>query len=576
MPRYDDKLKSFAICLYILGGKTTYEFVRLNLPGSLLNLTTIRSLIQNNDDNVTEGKFRFNKMAKYLNSFGVQHAYCAEDCTGVVRRIKYDTHANSFIGFSTPLSGGVPSPCHFKTDSISELKLWMDKNGQAPLLNIHCVQAIPPPNQTVVPPSFVLAGYGTSSKYTSLDILRRWLFIHKNSIEQNVRILGFSTDADNKYFRAMRLMSGFYASLSNFDVHVDSSMFSIQISNWSWYFLRPEQLFVFMQDATHLVTKLRNRLLSATAALQVGDKCITMKHLQQLLDNEELIRLDHGLTQSDLKPTDRQNFRSCLRITSCDVLNLIARDDNSNGTYMYLKLIKLIITSYIEPTTSIEERLKGAWTAVFLLRLWWVWLLLVRLSSLSSSSTKSRKNCGEKYFVTRTAFFSTELNAHYLTYLIILVQQKQLPVELLKKHKLFDMNALSEYLHNHLRLKSKLHDNVQLFENGNDDSDSEFDLDSDDDDDDISSVHNESSSSEAEDDDDDNMGDEQMKTFKTSFDGLNIKDNVPTDQDKSYFKIKINDMNKFLHKSTACYLLTRDNNSLSTDRLTRVIQTSKK
>ncbi|CAM4761421.1 unnamed protein product [Rotaria magnacalcarata] len=576
MPRYDDKLKSFAICLYILGGKTTYEFVRLNLPGSLLNLTTIHSLIQNNDDNVTEGKFRFNKMAKYLNSFGVQHAYCAEDCTGVVRRIKYDTHTNSFIGFSTPLSGGVPSPCHFKTDSISELKLWMDKNGQAPLLNIHCVQAIPPPNQTVVPPSFVLAGYGTSSKYTSLDILRRWLFIHKNSIEQNVRILGFSTDADNKYFRAMRLMSGFYASLSNFDVHVDSSMFSIQISNWSWYFLRPEQLFVFMQDATHLVTKLRNRLLSATAALQVGDKCITMKHLQQLLDNEELIRLDHGLTQSDLKPTDRQNFRSCLRITSCDVLNLIARDDNSNGTYMYLKLIKLIITSYIEPTTSIEERLKGAWTAVFLLRLWWVWLLLVRLSSLSSSSTKSRKNCGEKYFVTRTAFFSTELNAHYLTYLIILVQQKQLPVELLKKHKLFDMNALSEYLHNHLRLKSKLHDNVQLFENGNDDSDSEFDLDSDDDDDDISSVHNESSSSEAEDDDDDNMGDEQMKTFKTSFDGLNIKDNVPTDQDKSYFKIKINDMNKFLHKSTACYLLTRDNNSLSTDRLTRVIQTSKK
>ncbi|CAF3035254.1 unnamed protein product [Rotaria sp. Silwood2] len=241
-------------------------------------------------------------------------------------------HTNSFIGFSTPLSGGVPSPCHFKTDSISELKLWMDKNEKTPLLNIHCVQAIPPPNQTVAPPSFVLAGYGTSSKYTSLDILRRWLFIHKNSIEQNVRILGFSTDADNKYFRAMRLMSGFYASLSNFDVHVDSYV-------------------------THLVTKLRNRLLSATAALQVGDKCITMKHLQQLLDNEELIRLDHELTQSDLKPTDRQNFRSCLRITSCDVLNLIARDDNSNGTYMYLKLIKLIITSYIEPTTSIEERI---------------------------------------------------------------------------------------------------------------------------------------------------------------------------------------------------------------------------
>ncbi|CAF4244324.1 unnamed protein product [Rotaria sordida] len=155
----------------------------------------------------------------------------------------------------------------------------MDKNEKAPISNIHCVQAIPPPNQTIAPSNFVLTGYGTSN-------------------------------ADNKYFRAMRLMFGFYVSLSNFDVHVDSCIFSIQTGNWSWYFLRSEQLFMFVQDATYLVTKLRNRLLSATAALQVGDKCITMKHLQRLLDNEEMIRLDHGLTQSDLKSTDRQNFRS--------------------------------------------------------------------------------------------------------------------------------------------------------------------------------------------------------------------------------------------------------------------------
>jgi len=56
--------------------------------------------------------------------------------TGVVQRIKYDTHTNSFIGFATPLSGGVPLPCHFKTDSLSELKLWMDNVEKAPLLNI--------------------------------------------------------------------------------------------------------------------------------------------------------------------------------------------------------------------------------------------------------------------------------------------------------------------------------------------------------------------------------------------------------------------------------------------------------
>lgn len=72
------------------------------------------------------------------------------------------------------------------------------------------------------------------------------------------------------------------------------------------------------------------------------------------------------------------------------------------------------------------------------------------------------------------------------------------------------------------------------------------------------------------------MDDERIKTFKTSFNGLNIKDSVPTHHEKSYFKIKINGINKFLHKSTARYLLTTNTNSLSSDRLSRVIQISKK
>jgi len=72
------------------------------------------------------------------------------------------------------------------------------------------------------------------------------------------------------------------------------------------------------------------------------------------------------------------------------------------------------------------------------------------------------------------------------------------------------------------------------------------------------------------------IDEEQLRTIKTNFHGLNIKDAVPVDQKKSYFKIKINDTDKFLHKSTAWYLLTKDNKSLSADRLLRVIQTSKK
>jgi len=106
--------------------------------------------------------------------------------------------------------------------------------------------------------------------------------------------------------------------------------------------------------------------------------------------------------------------------------------------------------------------LKGAWTAVFLLRLWWVWLLLVRLSSLSSSSAKFRKNSREKYFVTRTAFFSTELNAHFLTYLIILVQQQQLPVEALNIH-LFSSQTCESLFRNTRSLSGIFFYSYQLY-----------------------------------------------------------------------------------------------------------------
>ncbi|CAF1510942.1 unnamed protein product, partial [Didymodactylos carnosus] len=45
--------------------------------------------------------------------------------------------------------------------------------------------------------------------------------------------------------------------------------------------------------------------------------------------------------------------------------------------------------------------------------------------------TKKNNNSKEKYFITRTAYLFVEINAHSLLYLIVLVQQQQLPREAL-------------------------------------------------------------------------------------------------------------------------------------------------
>jgi hypothetical protein len=54
--------------------------------------------------------------------------------------------------------------------------------------------------------------------------------------------------------------------------------------------------------------------------------------------------------------------------------------------------------------------------------------------------------------------------------------------QLLKRHNVFELDKLSEYLNKYLKSKSKLNGNLQVFENENDGSDSEFDLASDDED----------------------------------------------------------------------------------------------
>ena len=73
--------------------------------------------------------------------------------------------------------------------------------------------------------------------------------------------------------------------------------------------------------------------------------------------------------------------------------------------------------------------LKSAWCVVFLCRLWFAW---IRFKIFNA--TQTTQNNKSKYFITRPAYMSVELNAHNLLFLILLVKQKQLPPEALNIH----------------------------------------------------------------------------------------------------------------------------------------------
>ncbi|CAF2069261.1 unnamed protein product [Rotaria magnacalcarata] len=263
--RYSDTIKNFALSLYILGGKLTYEFIRLNLPGSLPSVTMLNTLISKSNAKISEAEFRFDQLQKHFDDHNLQYAFGSEDATSIIKKIKYDSTTNTFNGFPTPLDRGVPIKEYYRTNSFDKLKLWFDSNDKSSLLNIHMIQPVPSTNQNIILSPFLLSVYRIDNTATFNDILQRWWYIFNQCLQRNIRIIDFST------------------------------------------------------DATHLVTKWRNRILSAAAELRLGNQFISINHLYNIIHNETFTKLDHGLTKSDINPKDRQHFSSCLKLTSPDL-----------------------------------------------------------------------------------------------------------------------------------------------------------------------------------------------------------------------------------------------------------------
>ena len=103
------------------------------------------------------------------------------------------------------------------------------------------------------------------------------------------------------------------------------------------------------------MTKWSNRLLSSTAELCIGNRAISINHLYDIINNLAFNKFDRCLTKTNINPKDRQNFRSCLKITNNDVLRILSENVNIQGTFIYLQMLKLIIVAYVEKATTITE-----------------------------------------------------------------------------------------------------------------------------------------------------------------------------------------------------------------------------
>ena len=143
-------------------------------------------------------------------------------------------------------------------------------------------------------------------------------------------------------------------------------------------------------------------------------------------------------------------------------------------------------------------------------------------------------------------------------------------LDLLQQKHVLGLNPLSAYIFEYLNTNSQTYNfpsQVEIIDR------EEFGLAADDDNEEVDSDNSTYENSSSDDDNADNEEQEITTVFintkKRDFFGTKVYD---ADVQNTCFKVSMNNQTKYLHKQSACWLLTEETNKLSNDRLLRVMQ----
>ncbi|KAK3928956.1 L-lysine 4-hydroxylase [Frankliniella fusca] len=398
--RYDNDLKYFAVYLFIVAGRFTYEWLYENLKPALPSLSQVERILASTSGSVTEGKFRFQELNDFLESKNLpKKVFISEDATRIIQKFAYDLTSDQIIGPVPPLAqNGVPIINSFPASSAAMIATHFDKN--VPSSSAYAIMAQPLQDGS---PTFCLNLFETDNKFEAFHVLKRWHFIHAELLKWNIEVTGFAADGDPKVLSAMQ-----------------SHMFSEGppgIDDFKeFYFARPDMKYFVLQDFIHTVNKFRHRL-SPAVYLPIGNYVASPSHLRVLMD--ERSKDEHLLTSSDLDK-DKMNFNSSIKICSENVRTVLSKHiPGSDGTVAYLQVMNCVMEAGLNQNLSPLEKLYKIWYSTFFLRLWRQWLI-----------TDPRFNLNDN-FITRNLYICVEILAHSLVGLVMKAREEDSPDYLL-------------------------------------------------------------------------------------------------------------------------------------------------
>lgn len=395
--RFDDLTKMFASYIFMLAGPLAYETLHANLPLSIPSISTVRRFITDKDPRVVEGHMRDDELFKYLSDRNLpKKISLSEDATRITAKVSYDPATNQLIGFVLPLNeNGMPIPLSFPARSAGEIQNHF-LNPSNIVSSTAQVQMAQPFSESTSP--FCLMVNLTGQSYTAQSVLNRWRFQATKLKEKGILIDNISTDGDSKALLAMKILSRIGQS--------DDSYFDCE-----WFSCGGYVETTFVQDTVHILTKLRNRLLTCSRIFPIGFWIVSMSHVKYLIEN--VSKDKHLLTIHDIEPKDRQNYLSAEKISSEKSIQcLIDYVPGSDATVLYLKAMQCIRLAFLDEDLQSKDRIYNIWRAVFIFRAWRSWIVNSEKTNDPINNKSKRVYTLKDNFISTNCYTCIEINAH--------------------------------------------------------------------------------------------------------------------------------------------------------------------
>lgn len=405
--RFDSLMKMFASYIFMLSGPLAYETLNANMPLSLPSISTVRRFISDSGPRVIEGEMRTKELLKYLKERNLPlKVAISEDATRITAKVSYDPVTNQLVGFALPLNdNGMPIKFSFPARNLNEIESHFENQ----VSSLAYIQMAQPLEDNCTP--FCLMIYLIDNTFTTENVMKRWRYQASELKETGISIHNIATDGDSRPLLAMKILSKIGQS--------DKSYFDCE-----WFSCGGYVETTFTQDTTHILTKLRNRLLTSSRIFPIGNKIVSLTHLKYLIEN--VSKDKHLLTMSDINPKDRQNYPSADKICSNSVIKcLVEFVPGCEATVLYLKAMRNLIIAYLDVyNINSSELIYRMWCAVFFFRAWRSWLSNSEKIKTNSKKSKNFYTLKDN-FISSNCYTCIELNAHAMVKKLLAEDVKQ-------------------------------------------------------------------------------------------------------------------------------------------------------